>query len=589
MTGDDIARDALAVLRPPPRLPLSAWIEQNVYLPQGVSATPGRVRLWPHQRGIADAIGDPSIERVTLVKSARLGFTFLLTGAIGHFACNDPSPILVLQPVESDCRDYVVSDIEPTFDASPALHSLLGADTSEHGRSTLLHRLFAGGSLKVVAAKSPRNLRRHSARILFIDEADACETSAEGSPILLAEKRTLSFPDRKIVIGSTPLNFETSNVLRAYEASDMRLFEVPCPSCGAFSFIEWRHLEWEDRRPETARFRCPHCAELVDERHKLQMLTEGRWRAQRPEVTDHAGFRINALVSPLANAAWPKLVDEFLRAKDDPDLLRPFVNTVLGEAWREAGDEVNDLSLQTRCEAFGFDRIPREVLCVTCGVDVQRDRIEASIVGWSREGVAYVLGHVVLWGQTDGDDVWFELDELLRTRWRHPWGGILRVDATCIDAGDGATMDRVLNFCQPRLARRIWAIKGAAGARPALIATKSKSLKARLFIVGVDSIKSQLFDRLARGRSIRFSESLETVWFEQLTSERRVVRYSRGQPTRRFERIPGRAAEALDCMVYAIAAKAGVTIQWDSREQELKLQSPPPAPPSVYRSQWMNR
>ena len=64
---DQIERRALAALRPPPRQRLSEWIERNVYLPDGVSALPGPVRLWPFQREIADAIGDPAIERVTLV------------------------------------------------------------------------------------------------------------------------------------------------------------------------------------------------------------------------------------------------------------------------------------------------------------------------------------------------------------------------------------------------------------------------------------------------------------------------------------------------------------------------------------------
>jgi hypothetical protein len=40
-----VRRRALASLIPPPRLPLSAWIEANVRLPEGVSALPGPVRL----------------------------------------------------------------------------------------------------------------------------------------------------------------------------------------------------------------------------------------------------------------------------------------------------------------------------------------------------------------------------------------------------------------------------------------------------------------------------------------------------------------------------------------------------------------
>ena len=41
---------ALAALIPPPRLRLSEWIEREIVLPEGISALPGRVRLWPYQR-----------------------------------------------------------------------------------------------------------------------------------------------------------------------------------------------------------------------------------------------------------------------------------------------------------------------------------------------------------------------------------------------------------------------------------------------------------------------------------------------------------------------------------------------------------
>src|SRR5579862_4062143 len=101
----DIRARALAALIPPQRIALSNWIEQNIRLPEGVSAHPGAVRLYSYQRGIADAISNPEIERITLVKAARVGFTTLLTGAIGSWVVNSPSPILVVLPTESDCRD----------------------------------------------------------------------------------------------------------------------------------------------------------------------------------------------------------------------------------------------------------------------------------------------------------------------------------------------------------------------------------------------------------------------------------------------------------------------------------------------------
>ena len=77
--------------------------------------------------------------------------------------------------------------------------------------------------------------------------------------------------------------------------------------------------------------------------------------------------------------------------------------------------------------------------------------------------------------------------------------------------------------------------------------------------------------RLSRHReTVAFSRSLSLAWFEQLLSERRVIKKIGGKPVRRFERIGGMAAEALDCTVYAIAARQlTTTIDLDRREQEL--------------------
>ena len=583
-----IRRQSMAMLTPPPRLALSEWIEGHLHLPEDVSSMPGRVRLWPYQHGIADAIGNPEVERVTVVKPVRVGFTSLLTGALASFVANDPSPVLVLLPTAADCRDYMVSDIEPIFAATPTVTSLLAADMGDEDRNTLLSRRFPGGTLKIVAAKAPRNLRRHNVRILMIDEADAMETGAEGSPIKLAERRTLSFSNRKIILGSTPILEETSHVLRAYADSDQRVFEVPCASCGAFHEINWQHIEWEEGRPETAAYRCPSCQDLIEERYKPGMVEQGRWRAMRPEVKGHAGFRLNALVSGLSNASWGKLAAEFVVAKDDPAQLQTFVNTLLAQGWRETTDDLDETALQSRCEPFDLNRIPPEVLALTAGVDVQDDRLEITVAGWGREQDMLILGHQIIWGSPDDDGTWRQLEDLLQQRFKHPHGGSLKIDAAAVDSGDGDWTDRVYGYCFPRLARRVMAIKGVHGSRPVLQMSQGKVKGGRLFLVGVDGVKTLLMSRLARGQSIRFSESLEPVWFEQLASERKVLRYSRGQPVRRFERKPGARAEALDCVVYAYAARQGVAINFDSREDEVRGHLAVSAAPAKLRSRWMN-
>ena len=130
--------------------------------------------------------------------------------------------------------------------------------------------------MKPIGAKSPRNLRRHSARVLIIDEAAAMEADAgEGDVISRAIARTTGFADRKIIEGST-LTDDTSNVLRTYANSNRARFEVPCPECGGFTFMEWKHIGWEEGRPETVAFRCPHCARRWSPRS-----TSTRWSRRR--------------------------------------------------------------------------------------------------------------------------------------------------------------------------------------------------------------------------------------------------------------------------------------------------------------------
>lgn len=579
-----IRRAALAQWRPPPKMALATWAEEHLRLPMGVSALPGRIRLTKPQAGIAEAISGPA-ERISVVKAARVGYSTLLVATIGAHVHNDPAPVLCVLPTESDARAFVVDSIEPIFEATPVLRGKLGADADESGRNTLLHRRFIGGSLSIVAARAPRNLRARTARILVVDEADAMETTAEGSPIKLAEMRTQTFSDRKIIMGSTPVFEETSHVIRAYNESDQRVFEVPCPECGAVTEIMWSHIEWPPDQPERAAFRCPHCTALVDEAHKANMVEAGAWRVTRPEVKGHAGFRLNALISLLPNARWGVLAKEFLAAKrGGADQLQAFVNTVLGQGWREAAETIDEGALQSRAEPWGLHAIPEAVRVITAGVDVQRDRVEMTFLGFSETEI-FVLGHSVVWGEPKDTTTWAEVDDALKTTWKHPLGGTIRVDAAAVDSGDGETTDSVLAFCQPRFNRRIVAIKGVSGQRPAIEASKTKG--ARLFIVGVDSVKSQLLTRLARGNSIRFSNTLTADWFEQLTSERRIVRYTRGQPTRIFERIMGRRAEALDCVVYSIAVRGLVRLDLQRRENELRSIVQAPAMPAVIRSKWM--
>lgn len=589
MTAEALRRKALAALRPPPNISLADWIEANVRLPSTASAMPGPMHLWSYQRGICEAIDDPEIERVSVIKSARIGYTALQSAVIANYVANAPAPMIALQPTSDDARDYSV-ELESMFEASPELRGLISADADDNDRSTMLARRFPGGSLKFLAAKAPRNLRRHTAKVLVMDEVDGYEVTAEGDPIALATMRTQTFRDRKIVAGSTPI-FDSGPITRLYAASDRRVFECRCPSCGEFSEVTWASIRWDEGRPETAHWVCPANGCVVEERYKGQMVAEGRWRATAPEVKGHAGFKINALVSPHANARWSTLAAEFLEAKKAPELLQTFTNLVLGEPWRAEGEDLDESELASRREPFTLEALPPEVLFLTCGVDCQDDRLEYVILGFDRDGLPFGLRHEAIYGPIMSDVVWQDLDSVLRQRWQHPNGGTIGIDAAVVDSGDGGHADAVHAFTRSRAARRIVSGKGVPGfSRPAL--EKSKSAGQALWLVGVDSLKSQLYARLAadggEGHRIRFSRDLDERYFEELTSERRVVRYTRGKPQVRFERIKGRRAEGLDATVYAIGARTLIGTRAEQRAEELASAAAPVRRAPVIRSAFVD-
>jgi phage terminase large subunit GpA-like protein len=131
----EVRARSLKALIPPARIRLSEWVEKEIVLPSGTSALPGAYRAWPFQTEILDAIGSAGVERITLLKSVRVGLSTMIVGAVANFIVNDPSPILLVLPTESDARDVMVSDVEPIFAASPALRGALSADVEEGERA----------------------------------------------------------------------------------------------------------------------------------------------------------------------------------------------------------------------------------------------------------------------------------------------------------------------------------------------------------------------------------------------------------------------------------------------------------------------
>jgi phage terminase large subunit GpA-like protein len=105
---------------------------------------------------------------------------------------------------------------------------------------------------------------------------------------------------------------------------------------------------------------------------------------------------------------------------------------------------------------------------------------------------------------------------------------------------------------------------------------------------GCGPVWRRSYDRLSRDRGLRFCDTLTLVYYAQLCSERRIVRYTRGVPVRRWERKPGMAAETLDALVYAHAARHLVHVPVNVREAGLcDGPSVTPLPATTIPSPWV--
>ena len=569
-------------LQPPPKLTLSQWAETYAVLSKETSAQTGRFRAFPYQTGIMDAITDPAVTQVTVMKSARVGYTRVLDHVVGYYLHQDPSPILVVQPRVEDAEDYSKTEISPMLRDTPVLSDIAGDPKSKSSDNTILKKtLKNGSSLTLVGANSPGGFRRITARIVLFDEVDGYPSGGagmEGDQIALGVKRSETFWNRKIVLGSTPTIKGLSRIEKSYSESDMRGYYVPCPHCGEMQTLEWGGpetpygIKWDkddkgNGIPETVYYVCQANGCVIQEYDKPAMIAAGEWRASRP-FAGHAGFRIWAGYSLFPNARWENIVAEWLRVKNDPLQRQTFINLVLGEPYEDRGDKaLQEGRLAARCEVFPAE-VPDGTAVITVGVDTQDNRFEIEVVGWGRNEESWSIDYHVIEGDLETPGPWDRLDAYLKKIWRRGDGRGFEAFGTCIDSG-GHHTQKVYEFAKARLGRRVWAIKGESaqgGKRSPVWPTKrptSRNKSAfRPVILGVNAAKDVIRARLHIEEPgpgyMHFPSDRDINYFAQLTSERSVVKTGGGQRYRVWELPPGRANEALDCRVYAYGALCGL-------------------------------
>lgn len=582
---DDLIQGCLEALRFEPELTVSQWADAHRMLSGKASAEPGpwRTDRTPYLREIMDELSTTStVQRVVLMAGAQLGKTEAGSNYLGYVIAHAGGPMLMVQPTVDMAKRLSKQRLESLISETPCLSEKIAPARSRDSGNTMFAKEWAGGMMILTGANSATGLRSAPCRHIFLDEVDAFPTDVdgEGDPVTLAERRSTTFSRRKIFMTSTPTVKEFSRIEAEFLLSDQRRYFVPSPCCGTMQWLKWPQLKWEDNEPSTVLYECEHCNERFPESHKTQMLTAGRWMATAPSDGKTAGFHLSSLYSPLGWKSWEEVVEDFLRSKGDAPRLKTWVNTVLGETWEEDyASKVSADGLMARCEHYEPGVLPDGAMALTVGVDVQDNRLAISVWGWGREEEGWLIDHQEIYGDPSRPELWKQLDEFVMREWQHGLGRKLRPDVVAIDSGGHFTAE-VYQYARERSRQGVVAIKGQSQRGKAPIGKaskvdvnyKGKTLKngALLYPVGGDTIKTTLFGRLKHNEVgagyLHFHMKTTSEYFEQLTAEKQVLKYSRGGfPIREWVKKPSARNEALDCLVYAYAALNLMYQRYDRR------------------------
>lgn len=559
----------------PPKMLVSDWADMYRRLSAESSAEAGRWRTSraEYQREMMNAICDPKVKKVVLHTSAQIGKSECLNNILGYYMDYDPAPIMMIQPTEAVMESYSKDRIAPMIRDTPVLKEKIVEAKSRESGNTITYKKFVGGYLVMIGANAPSQLASRPIRVVLADEVDRFPISAgsEGDPLALAEVRQTTFWNKKTIIASTPTIKGASKIDAEYEASSQEVLNVACPHCGTFQPLVWSQIKFKHfKDQETGKngnkfellgYYCKECGCIESEvMWKKQPI---KWVASNPEVTNIRGFHLNALASRWKT--WESIVDDFLTAKKQgKEMLKVWVNTMLGESWEEEG-EVDFNELLAKRRQYYNCLIPKDVLALTCGVDTQDNRLEYEIVGWGKGKTSWGIKYGIILGDPVHQETWDKLSEVLFAEYKREDGLKMNLLATCIDSG-GHKTESVYDYCRDHLMENVYAIKGVGGSGIPFVKIPKNLNDAGvyLFNVGADVGKDTLYSRLKtqyEGEAgfchfpIESDRGYDENYFIGLTSEHKVTRYTKGQAKISWEKRTGHARnEPLDIRNYATAA-----------------------------------
>ena len=550
---------AVQVLRPVERVTVSKWAEANRVLPDSNSIPgPWRNSVTPYLVEIMDAFSDEMVEEIIFVKPTQVGGTSAMENMLASAIAQDPAPAMCVYPSDDLAERTVESKLDPMIKSCKVLAAKYRINDSKK-----LALKFTDMVVYLTGANSPADLASTNIRNLFMDEVDKFPGASkkEADPVSLAKERTKTFFNRKIFMASTP-TLKTGHIWKAKEAADVeKHYFVPCPHCGAFIELKFAQIKWPSKedvpenadRAEMATYVCQECGCVITDQDKGKMLAAGRWKPVR-QKTQHpksVAFWMNTLYSPFTR--FSDIAREFMRSKDDPELLHNFANSWLAEPWEDTKLKTNAEMVMERQTETPEWTLPPWTKLVTGGIDVQENCLYWTIRAWGDYMTSQNISH----GQALSMG---EVERIMNTELTMPNGEKVMVNLALMDSGDQT--EDVYEFCA---LNSDWALP-CKGTTTMLshyrlsTVNKAGSRANGMTLVLVDGgkYKDQIAARMRKENGTgawMVYQGCDLDYAEQVTAEHKITERSGGKEVQRWILKTSHADNHyLDCEVYAAAA-----------------------------------
>ncbi|HAD6831235.1 TPA_asm: phage terminase large subunit family protein, partial [Salmonella enterica subsp. enterica serovar Typhimurium str. SL1344] len=283
-------------------------------------------------------------------------------------------------------------------------------------------------------------------------------------------------------------------------------------------------------------------------------------------------FHIWTAYSPFTT--WIQIIYDWLDALKDPNGVKTFINTTLGEPYEEAVAEKLSHELLLEKVIHYAAPVPERVVYLTAGIDSQRNRYEMYVWGWAPGEEAFLIDKQIIMGRHDDEDTLQRVDAVINKKYRHADGTDISISRICWDIG-GIDAEIVYKRSKKHGIFRVLPVKGASVYGKPVITMPKKRNQSGVFLceIGTDTAKEMLYARMgavtapadeATPYAIRFPDNPDVfteVEAKQLVAEELVEKLVNGK-FRLLWDAKGRRNEALDCLVYASAALRVSVQRW---------------------------